>query len=345
MLQFIWVASLLLCGIAFAVTFVLAALRYVGDRSQSGDAFARKRLFTALVRFTEDDDKAALQRVLAETPPRVVANAGFEFTGLLRGEDEARVERAFGDADLGVYVRRRLRKGDEAERIYCAEMLTAFPGRQTVRSLTATLDDPSREVRIAAALALVRLGAAPPIGTLLDRIGMRGQRSRRLVELFRALGETGTDELRTFISNRAGAPFLRAAAIEALAAVSDYGLIALFEELAGDPSSEVAAASIRALGRHGRPESAGAVVQELRRADWEVRSEAAEAVGRLGLSEAMDELAMLLGDDEWVVRYAAGKALQDFGVEGRRLLEHAAAGTSSRGQRTASMILAEDQAA
>ncbi|MBO6633895.1 HEAT repeat domain-containing protein [Parvibaculum sp.] len=345
MLQFIWIVSLLLCGIAFAVTFVLAALRYLDDRRQSGDTIARKRLFTALIRFTEDDDKPALQRVLAETPPRVIANAGFEFTGLLRGEDEARVEQAFGDADLGVYVRRRLRRGDEAERIYCTEMLTAFPGRQTVRSLTTALDDPSREVRIASALALVRLGVAPSIGTLLDRIGVQGQRSRRLVDLFRALGETGTEEIRTFISNGVGAPFLRAAAIEALSTVSDYRLIALFEDLASDPSSEVAAASIRALGRHGRPESAGAVIRGLRRADWQVRSEAAEAVGRLGLSQAIDELAELLGDEEWVVRYAAGKALRNFGAEGRRVLEHAAVSQSSRGQRTASMILAEDQAA
>ena len=346
MLHLIWTVSLVMSAVAVAATLVLVVIRFFRDRGEDRDVLARKALFAALIRFTEDDDEAALHAVLIETPPRVMAHSGFEFTGLLRGEDELRVERAFARAGLADYVRERLRKGGEAERIYCTEMLTAFPGEETVKSLFKALeDDPAREVQIAAALALVRLDSAPAIGNILGRIGSQGHRSRRLVDLFRTLGETNSAELRAFVAHGKGPDFLRAAAVEAMSAIADYRLIELFERLARDASAEVSAASIRVLARHGRPESASAVLEGLQRQDWEIRSEAADAAGRLGLAEALPDLERLLSDEEWTVRYAAGKALQNLGAEGRALLEEAAAGFSSRRQRTASMILAEDLAA
>jgi HEAT repeat protein len=341
MLFYIWTMSIVIGLIALAIMVVLIVLRVFHERRHARDEILRRKLMTALIRFSEDGEQQALVLVLKEIPAAIVAESGFEFLLLLRGDERRRIEQVFAETGLPEFVRRRLRKGNEAERIHSAEMLTAFPATTSVDALLEALGDRSREVRIAAAISLNALGALPPLQTVLERIGPKGLRSRRLIDLFESIPANRADELLANALKADGSPFVRAAAIEALSLAGDYRFLGAMEDLARDPSPEVAASALRALGRSGHPLASGPVLAALGSTDWEVRREAAEAVGRIGIAEAVKPLTSLLGDGEWAVRYAAGKSLKQIGAAGMEALQRTAMEETSRSQRTASLILSE----
>jgi HEAT repeat protein len=345
MLFYIWTLSIVIGLIALAIMVVLVVLRVFHERRHARDEILRRKLMTSLIRFSEDGDRQSLMAVLGEIPASIVAESGFEFLSLLRGDERQRIEQVFAQIGLPDFVRRRLRKGDEAERIYSAEMLTAFPGTPGVEALFEALADRSREVRIAAAISLNALRALPALQTVLERIGPTGLRSRRLIDLFESLPADRSDELLANALKEDGAPFVRAAAIEALSLTGNYSVLRELELLARDPSPEVAASALRAVGRSGHPAASGTVLAALGSADWEVRREAAEAAGRIGIAEAVEPLTSLLGDGEWAVRYAAGKSLKEIGAAGMEALQRTAMEETSRSQRTASLILSEGLAA
>lgn len=345
MLFYIWTLSIVIGVSALAIMVVLVALRMLHERRHARDEILRQKLMTSLIRFSEDGERQALMAVLGEIPTAIVADSGFEFLSLLRGDERLSIEGVFGETRLPEFVRRRLHKGNEAERIHSAEILTAFPGTASVDALLEALDDRSGEVRIAAAISLNALGALPALQTVLERIGPRGLRSRRLIDLFESLPADRSGELLANALKEDGSPFVRTAAIEALSLMGDYRFLREVEDLAGDRSPEVAAAALRALGRSGHPAATGTVLASLRSGDWEVRREAAEAAGRIGIAEAVEPLTSLLGDGEWAVRYAAGKSLKEIGAAGVEALRRTAMEETSRGQRTASLILSEGLAA
>jgi HEAT repeat protein len=144
-----------------------------------------------------------------------------------------------------------------------AEALVAFPTLESIASLTAALGDRSEDVRIAAAKALTEAGALPPLGEVLPRLVQGGLRSRRLVEFFRCLPQDRLDELVHHAMGAEASAFVRAAAIDALSRSGNYGFLPVFEQAASDPSPEVAAAAIRALGSYGHPVSVKAVLRAL----------------------------------------------------------------------------------
>lgn len=345
MLFYIWTLSIVIGLVALAIMVVLVALRVFHDRQHARDTHLRRRLTTSLIRFSADGDRQSLMTVLAEIPAAIVTDAGFEFLSLLRGDERDRIEQVFAQTGLPDFVRSRLRNGDEAERIHSAEILTAFPDSASATCLLDALGDRSREVRLAAAISLNALGALPPLQTVLDKIGPKGLRSRRLIDLFESLPADRGDELLANALKVDGAPFVRAAAIEALSLSGDYRFLGAMDQLARDPSPEVAASAVRALGRSGHPAASGTVLAALGSTDWEVRREAAEAAGRIGIAEAVEPLTSLLGDGEWAVRYAAGKSLRQIGTAGMEALQRTAMEVTSRSQRTASLILSEGSAA
>lgn len=341
MLFYIWTLSIVIGLSALAIMTVLVLLRILHERRYARDEILRRKLLTSLIRFSEDGERQALVTVLDDIPAAIVADSGFEFLSLLRGDERLRIESVFGETRLPEFVRRRLHKGNEAERIHSAEILTAFPGSASVDALLQALDDRLREVRIAAAISLNALSALPALQTVLERIGPTGLRSRRLIDLFESLPADRSGELLAIALKKDESPFVRAAAIEALSLTGDYRSLREVEDLARDRSPEVAAAALRALGRSGHPAAAGTVLASLGSGDWEVRREAAEAAGRIGIAEAIEPLTSLLGDGEWAVRYAAGKSLKEVGAAGVEALRRTALEETSRSQRTASLILSE----
>jgi len=343
---YIWDLSIVLAALSLAIMLILIVRRVLQERRGTAEADQRRFLLTALIAFTESRDREALKAALLSVPARVATDAGFEFISLLRGEEHDDVVAAFNECGLPALVSRQLERGNGAERIHAAEMLAALRSENAVASLLGALDhDRSREVRIAVAIALCDVGALPPLGIALRKIGVAGQRSRRLIELFRRFPPRRFEELEDHARRQDAVPFTRAAAIDALARSGGFRFADFFARAAGDPSPEVAAAALRALGLTGHANAPAILVQAMGNDDWDVRADAANAAGRLGLFELAAPLAQMMDDEAWTVRYAAANALRSFGQPGERVLQEIAAREVSRSQRTASLILAEGPAA
>ncbi len=341
MLAFIWIASSVLAVASLVVMLVLVVSRFINERGEAKRVLQRKQLQAALIQFTADEDEAALVGRIKATLPDVVVDVSSEFLDLLRGEERRQIEAILERTGVPTFVRRVLREGNDAKRLHAAELAIAFPAPETLDALHNAMADPSREVRIAAAISLAQLGALPDLGTTLKRIGPRGQRSRRLIELFQEISPSRADELKNLAADQTAPTFVRAAAVDALSLSGDYQLIPFYEEMASSASSEIAASAIRALGRCGHPASAQRLLAALESGDWEVRAEAAEAIGRIGVTDAAEPLLALMNDDEWTVRYAAAKTLKGMGEQGTAMLQRLSDQSGARGQRTASMVLLE----
>ena len=341
----VWDMSILLSALSLVIMLLLIARRVLQERRGTAAADQRRLLLTALIAFTENRDREALKAALLAVPARVASDAGFEFISLLRGEEHDELIAAFNECGLPALVGTQLEKGNVAERVHATEMLAALDSEDaSARLLSALAQDRSPEVRIAAAIALCDLGSLPLLDFVLDNIGVAGQRSRRLIELFRRFPRTRFNELAVHASRADAVPLLRAAAIEALARAGGFGFADFFASLTGDAAPEVAAAALRALGVTGHANAPSILARAMASGDLDVRADAADAAGRLGLSELAAPLAGLMDDEVWTVRYAAANALRSFGQPGEKMLREIAASDVSRRQRTASLILAEGPA-
>jgi HEAT repeat protein len=342
MLWFVWSLSIVLGLLSLAVMIVLIGRRVVRQRAAATNASARRKLHSSLIAFSQDRDRDALKRAIGAAPPHVALGAGFEFLGLLRGEEHDEVVSMLLECGLADEVASSLKTGNEAERIHAIEMLAALRPESAVANLLSTLDfDKAREVRIAAAIALCDIGSLPPLSITLRKIGVAGQRSRRLIELFRRFPPQRIAELRDHARRVDVTPFVKAAVIDALARTGDPRLADFFAQTAADPSPDVAAAAVRALGRVGHPDAAAIVIEAMASHDWGVRADAAEAAGNLAIAAAAGSLTRLLDDEAWTVRYAAAKALRSLGASGHKALREIAENQMSRSQRAASLVLAE----
>lgn len=348
MLTFIWTSSIILSAVSLVIMCILILRRLIIHRHVEKERQERETMLNALIAFSVDGDEQQLNRIVSSVSPRVALEAGFEFLGLLRGDEHARIVAVLAGAGAIGEAVRLLRKGNEAERIHAAEMLAALGGQEAETILSQALGrDRSTEVRIAIAISLCRFGKLPPLAEALKQIGASGLRSGRLVELFRKLPAERAPELMEVAGQSSEGAFVRAAAIEALGQSDGFQLLDFLLPFGDDPVPEVSAAAIRAVGRVGHP-TAGPVVERAMARHGEqsfVRAEAAEAAGRIGLPEFVEPLAGLLDDEAWPVRYAAAKALRLIVPEGEETLRKVATSEASRRQRTASLVLSEGQIA
>lgn len=342
MLTLVWSVSIYLALSSIVIMVMLIGRRLFLERLERRRAAQVKVLRSAMIRFGADEDAEELKRQLRELPLIVVADAGFEFLALVRGEERARIERVLSEIGIDDVLRRQLWAGNRSTRIYSAERLAAFASPKTEQALIKALGDRSRQVRIAAAISLGELQRLPPLREVLRKIGYRGQRSRRMIDVFRAAGAERAGELREVAVDRNTYPLLRASAISAIGQTGDYGQIGFLQECAMDRNGDIAAAAINALGDLAHPSSEPAILAGLDNPDWRVRSEAARAAGSIGLRNAAGKLSALMEDEQWTVRYWAASSLKNIGREGVEMLQAIAEGVSSRSQRTASMVLAEN---
>jgi HEAT repeat protein len=343
MLYGLWISSLLLAAISLLVMVGLVAARLFRAHRQDRREQARKRLLPAFLSFTEDGDQEAFLGKVATVPRSTAVDLALEFLNLMRGDEHESLVNVLIKAGVADELISRASRGNRANRVQAVEALPFFPGSATMAALQRALKDRSADVRLAAAIGLVAGGSTMTLSELLRELGVGDLASRRLVGLFRRLSMDRSDELTNILTSGETPAIVRAAAIEALSTSGDYSLLPLFTACVTNGEPEVSAAAIHGIGELAHPAGAAAVERALASTDWQVRAEAASAAARIGLDSARAQLSELLEDDEWLVRYAASKALFDLGSEGRAVLVDIAKNGKPRSQRTAALLLAEEE--
>jgi HEAT repeat protein len=324
--------AVIIAGSALALTLMLVA---VAGRILREAADARRARTERRVR------PMVLAVVGGETvPPELISVRGrrgraaerviFSYLSQLRGEAAeqlAEVLRRRGATDRLI---RRTRSQVSHRRATAADRLGLIPSSQAEYRLTELVTtDQSLEVRIVATRALGKSGTAGAAGILLRSLSRADPVPEGIVaSALLELGPEAVPALRQALAGeRAGGRRQRAMAANVLglldAMPSWRGLV---ENLASS-DLEVRASAVRALGRLGVPQAAGAIAGCLAPGeDRGLRAVAARALGRIGEPASAPALARCLSDpDYWVAHNAAG-ALAALGGAGVAELRRAAAG-------------------
>ncbi|MXO70046.1 HEAT repeat domain-containing protein [Alteraurantiacibacter buctensis] len=335
----LWNVSLTLSGMAlFALTLLLLA-RIHEARRLGRDRTMRSELTAHLLA------GHAPTRKLTRAQSEIAGDLTIELAELMRGSDRMHLlERAAAMGVIAV-LGRRLHSRVAQDRLTAAEALAMFDGEGQALAATA-LDDPNRDVRLGAALALAQNNAAPSPAFLAQKLGIgTTERSLLVVSLMRDLAEADANAVQALLTLPGIAGETKVAATEALGLgrlVETTPLVTwIAEALSGDPALQPRI--YRALGQMGHPGARDAVAAGLSSPSWEVRAAAADAAGKIGLTDLLGRLSDLLDDDYWWVRLRAGEALAASGAAGRDQLVRAAASGPATARHAANAILAERQ--
>lgn len=228
------------------------------------------------------------------------------------------------------------------DRLLAAETLAEYP--EEADRVRQMLDDFNQDVRLGAALALARNGAAPPAQELVLRLDLgESERSLLMVQLMRDLVETDTQGVEAILDDWDLPDGVRLAAVDALASAGrvEHAPLLYWMTEAHEDDITFLIRIYRALGRIGHPEGHRAILRGLKHEAWQVRAAAAEAAGASAYVGGSEALAESLGDREWWVRFRSGEALFRLGRTGHEALKRIAASGSELARAAALATLAE----
>ncbi|MES2035526.1 MAG: HEAT repeat domain-containing protein [Pseudomonadota bacterium] len=328
-------ALLWMCGLILA-----RVMRGRTDRARLADREAVMSAYLAIM--TGAGDATGRLRPY-QRRARLLAETLLELLGLVRGAERDLLIAGLEGLHIDDRFRDRLSQGSRTGRLAAAEALEAFPGEDTRRALQRlyrTARDP--ELRIAAVRALIEIGAAPSIDTVLRNLEHHDQTESPLHgPILRRLVADAPDAALAAFDRTDFSPAACAVLADALGASGDYRAVALLTPRASVPNPIVRAAAVRALGMLGHPAAKAALLPAFEDREWEVRAEACEAAGRIADGLYAPCLERRLADEEWWVRFRAAEALAALGVAGIERLRAASRSEVDVVQRAASMALAE----
>lgn len=242
-------------------------------------------------------------------------------------------------------LRRGLRGLSQSKRVAAAEALRFFPTPDNQWALNRALADKDADVRIAAAASLIAQDAAPALDVLLPLLTRKRTMPVRLGQILQDYCDRDSNAVAAVAHNTAFHPFVRAKAVETLAATGDPRHVSTIQSLVLSPEPDLRAAALRAFGKLPNTISSDAVAMCLRDESWFVRAAAADTAGALGFYHLVPLLAPLVDDDEWWVRFRASEALEALDGAGRAALREMAKLGSSRQRRQAALTLSKTGAA
>lgn len=199
------------------------------------------------------------------------------------------------------------------------------PGKTTLAAFSATLKDPSPDVRLVAASALARIAGASEetVRTLVD--AMLSGTAELAPAAPTALAQIGAPAVRPLLArleddDRA----VRLAVTQTLAEIgpeAEAAVPALIGRLKQEKDEQVARALIDALGRiqRGAKHSVPALAALLKHEDYNRQTAACEALGRIGpaAAEAVPELIEQLRTGDLLMPLYAANALGEIGPAAR----------------------------
>ncbi len=341
--DFLWIGSLWLGGLSLGLMMFLVLRRMVMDRWRRRLKAHRDEMLSRLLDYlAEDEPTDDVELAVKVRDARVLNEVIEHLLRSIRGEERDRlvvVLRSLGGVDQRL---KQLRRGKEWERVKAATALRHFDQPKVITALRAALDDPSSEVRGAAARALLALGAVDSAQVLIDKLVIEGSlRPHAIRDIFRRLGRPFCDDLIAVL--RSDVERARIVAIDALGASGELRVVDPLLRLISEGSKEITANVFRALALLGDPRALSVVMKGLRDPAWEVRCQAASCAGRIGAVEAKGLLARRLEDPNWWVRYRSAEALHELGEQGVWILRGLTVQSTHAGE-TARLVVAEKAA-
>ena len=201
------------------------------------------------------------------------------------------------ELDFTAVLRASLRDADPGVRERAAKGLWDSDDRTIVRPLIQALtQDPSSQVRAAAATTLAKFAEMAADGRLIRRDG------HRISEALIAVIDSDDEETET-----------RRRAIEAVAPLNSERVRAIIDEAYGDDDIRMRQSAIYAMGRSSDPRWIPTVLRETRSGDPGVRYEAAVACGFLGDEGTVPHLISMFNDDDSQVQLAVVRSLGAIG--------------------------------
>ncbi len=319
----------------------LIVARVIINRRAAGQQSERRRLVPLLLSAPPCSERLANVQRASD----LLTDVAIELVQLVRGADKEAFVATSYRLGIPATLRHRLRRRRSPRlRLAAAEALVDFGDELSISHLSEALDDKNPDVRMSAAIALAKAGKAPPVSVVIDKLGLGSTvNSMLMVGLFRDIGAYRPREIRALVENEVTLPYVKAAAIDALAASGDYSLVPVVVSLAleADPFGEELPRYLRSLADFGHPAAAPAIEHGLDSPAWTARAAAAQAAGKLRLRSTVERLASLLDDPQWWVRFRAGEALASLGKPGHRLLREVSSSGSELASTAARLTLAE----
>ena len=198
---------------------------------------------------------------------------------------------------------------EPGEICYKGNMIPNVSTSRRRAALAALLQDPSSQVRNAAARSLERIDARGNLAELLDLL-KRGSLPEKIRAIF-ALGEIGGDKVLPALTYCAGRsePDIRIASLEVLGALAVPETFSIVSAGITDPNQAIRAKAINALGNFHDPRTSAILIPCLDADDGLIEAEAARALGKVGLPECEERIVSLLGSRHETTRIAAAEAL------------------------------------
>jgi HEAT repeat protein len=275
---------------------------------------ARKRRHDALVTKLR---RPAIELIESEStvPPvalsrderAVFAQLLAHYSRQLRGSPRVRIAAYFEASGDIAEQTGRLSSGRVWRRATAAFALGDMGSARAVPDLLRGLDDRSRDVRMAAARSLGRIGATEAIGPLVAA-GVDGRIPRDVANL--ALLDTGVAAVPELVAlTQQPEPAVRASAVELIGLLGSASDADPILDLLTDPAASVRVAAAGALGRLGAGQARDALVRALEDRVPSVRVAAATALGGIGGRQASAALLPIARSDTFDAARAAAEAL------------------------------------
>ncbi len=325
----IWVASLSLSGLALLCMTTLIVLRIVRGWKNTRDSATKATMTRALLLAAEGLPSPLLERRMSAREQHAFVEAGIALLDLVRGATGVRIVEMLARGGALAVLKRWLKSANPERRATAAEVLVYFAPAREHAVLTHALNDRDHDVRVAAAVSLIRLGAAPPVVELIALLGRHGRPSARLAQVFETIFAKHPADVLTLARSDELDSFARAKAIEVVAASGDLSVVPALQELASASDPDIRTAAIRGLGRLAHPSSRAKIAEAFGDGEWFVRAAAAEAAGKIGLYELAPALTALADDSVWWVRFRAAEALEVLDEAGRSALRRVAGHASA----------------
>ena len=209
---------------------------------------------------------------------------------------------------------REVHEADEAHRIDALRGLGTLDGGDVDEAIASSLQDPSDDVRIEAAIACESRRLAACAAPISEWLGSSSLEVRAIAA--RVLGSVGSDADVPRLARMLGdaRPQVRRAVVSGLGALGGAAAVRALVSALSDADPGVRERAVSALGELGVPAgerttAASAVISVVRDEAPEVRAAALDALGMLGDPRASAAATVGLDDDVVDVRLAAMRAL------------------------------------